>query len=502
MQCLKFCLLPVLLFTVMTTITHAVEIEIGEFETMLQQPQEHWYSFTLMGTKIGYLHTYIEKADYQGEPAIRSRTDLVMHFKAIGTDLKIEQTRIEYAGTDLIPRYFLLTSNESVLKQVEGKVVDGIAYITTTLNGETTEAEVDVPPDTISELMIDSLLSKNPLKVGDKLAFHTFSFDLLQPVKTELQVVAEETVTYEQQEKPVCLIELTMDIMGGIKTRMWISAEGPTLYRTETDMIGLALTATKTDKKTALGGIEEVDLILRTRLLPAGEKPKAGASRLVANVRLTNGDLNETLLTNSRQKVERISEQAGTLTVDVPTVDEANCPNLPIQQEVLQPFLSSTAYIQADHPAITAKAEEILVGEVNSWRAAKLLCQWTYKSITEKSLSGGYATALTTLELLSGDCTEHTVLFIALARSVGIPARICSGFVFLRDAFYYHFWPEVYVGTWIPMDPTLNQVIADANHIQLGGSTLESDTMIELSEGVFRTLNQLDIVIIEEGLRK
>ena len=45
------------------------------------------------------------------------------------------------------------------------------------------------------------------------------------------------------------------------------------------------------------------------------------------------------------------------------------------------------------------------------------------------------------------------------------------------------------------MDPTLDQVIADANHIQLGGSTLESDNLIEYAEDVFHTLNQLEITI-------
>ena len=110
-------------------------------------------------------------------------------------------------------------------------------------------------------------------------------------------------------------------------------------------------------------------------------------------------------------------------------------------------------------------------------------------------MSGGFASSLTVLQSLSGDCTEHTVLFIALARAAGIPARICSGIVFAKDAFYYHFWPEVYVGKWVQMDPTLDQVIADANHIQLGGSTLESDNLVEYAEDVFHTLNQLEITI-------
>ena len=44
-----------------------------------------------------------------------------------------------------------------------------------------------------------------------------------------------------------------------------------------------------------------------------------------------------------------------------------------------------------------------------------------------------------------GDCNEHTALYVAMARAVGIPARINVGLVFVRGAFYYHAWPEVYI---------------------------------------------------------
>src|SRR6266704_3433266 len=59
-----------------------------------------------------------------------------------------------------------------------------------------------------------------------------------------------------------------------------------------------------------------------------------------------------------------------------------------------------------------------------------------------------------------GDCNEHTSLFVAMARASGIPARINVGLVFVRGAFYYHAWPEVYIdegarGLWLPVDPTL-----------------------------------------------
>ena len=47
-----------------------------------------------------------------------------------------------------------------------------------------------------------------------------------------------------------------------------------------------------------------------------------------------------------------------------------------------------------------------------------------------------------------GDCNEHTALYVAMARSIGIPARIAVGLAYVRGitgAFYYHAWPEVYI---------------------------------------------------------
>ena len=465
-------------------------------ENMPQNSQGHWYNLTLMDIKIGYMHASTEKAEYQGETVDRNKIDIVMNFKALGTGVTVEITRVEYTGSDLMPRHFLSTSNESGLKQVEGSIVDGIAYVKTTLNGETTESEVPVPSDTISEhIGVTSLLSQKELKVGDKRTFHMFSFDLLKPVKTEIEVLGEETITYQSEEKQVYVLKQTMDMMNGITAKLWIDTDGVN-YRTEVPLMGLSMVTMKTDKETALGGTEEVDVILKTRILPSGKRPTPRAKHLEAEVKLSTGNIAETVMSNPQQKLEVSTEHAGKLFIQVPSIAAEDCLNLPIQNTQGE-FLAASAYIQVDHPDIQAKAEEILGTEVNSWRASEKLCQWVYASINDKKMSGGFSSSLTTLESLSGDCTEHTVLFIALARAAGIPARICSGIVFARDAFYYHFWPEVYVGRWVQMDPTLDQVVADANHIQLGGGVMESDNLIEFAEGVFHTLNQLEITIVE-----
>ena len=71
-----------------------------------------------------------------------------------------------------------------------------------------------------------------------------------------------------------------------------------------------------------------------------------------------------------------------------------------------------------------------------------------------------------------------------MARAAGLPARIAVGLVYLRGAFYYHAWPEVYLaespqrGLWLPVDPTLNQFPADATHIRLVRGGLDRQATI------------------------
>ena len=72
-----------------------------------------------------------------------------------------------------------------------------------------------------------------------------------------------------------------------------------------------------------------------------------------------------------------------------------------------------------------------------------------------------------------------------MARSAGIPSRIAVGLVYVHGAFYYHAWPEVYIGDeaknrglWLPVDPTLNEFPADATHVRLTRGGLDKQVAI------------------------
>ena len=59
------------------------------------------------------------------------------------------------------------------------------------------------------------------------------------------------------------------------------------------------------------------------------------------------------------------------------------------------------------------------------------------------------------------------MLYVALARAAGIPARTAAGLLYAGGRFYYHAWAEVYLGDWVAVDPTFGQFPADAAHLRV-----------------------------------
>lgn len=127
--------------------------------------------------------------------------------------------------------------------------------------------------------------------------------------------------------------------------------------------------------------------------------------------------------------------------------------------------LASTPLIQASAPRIQAAARRIVAGETDPARVADLLNDWVYRTL-RKDVTLSVPSALQVLEARQGDCNEHTVLYVALARALGLPARTAVGVVHIRGRFYYHAWPEVWLDEWVAVDPTLGQYPADASHLR------------------------------------
>ena len=149
----------------------------------------------------------------------------------------------------------------------------------------------------------------------------------------------------------------------------------------------------------------------------------------------------------------------------------------------LDQYLRAEPFIESDAPEIKAAAAKMVAGVTGARAQAERLTR-EVNTLVEKKPTVSLPSALEVLRTKVGDCNEHTVLFVALARSLGIPARINVGLAYVRGAFYYHAWPEVWLeekkgeGVWLPVDPTFDQFPSDATHVRLARGGLAQQAAI------------------------
>lgn len=174
-------------------------------------------------------------------------------------------------------------------------------------------------------------------------------------------------------------------------------------------------------------------------------------------------------------------------------------PALPIAEvpEDVAVFLKPTPMSQSDNAAIKAKAAEISNGATNSAAVTRSIVRWVFRNVKKQSGTRSGASAVEVLDDLEGDCTEHAALSVALLRAAGVPARSCSGLVYgpmgtEKAVWGFHAWAEAWIGKWIPVDATVNEVGIGARFIFFGHDepTTDGGTL-----GITRTMGKTTITI-------
>jgi hypothetical protein len=130
-----------------------------------------------------------------------------------------------------------------------------------------------------------------------------------------------------------------------------------------------------------------------------------------------------------------------------------------------QAALEPEPLVESRDRDIRALAVRLAAGSHDPRVVAERINTWVHDSL-RKQITFGIPDAVRVLQTRSGDCNEHTQLYLALARAVGIPARAAAGLAYVNGKFYYHAWPEVYVGRWVAVDPTFGEFPADASHLR------------------------------------
>jgi hypothetical protein len=153
-------------------------------------------------------------------------------------------------------------------------------------------------------------------------------------------------------------------------------------------------------------------------------------------------------------------------------------------------YLEPTPFIQCEDERIVKLASEIVGQHGDPWKQSRELVKWVAENVKDMP-TVSMPSALDVLQTLEGDCGEHTVLFVALARACGIPAQMVVGLTYVVDGFYYHAWAKIWAGRWVEVDPTFGQPIADATHIALAEGGLGEQAKI------MKLVDEIEIEILE-----
>lgn len=169
-------------------------------------------------------------------------------------------------------------------------------------------------------------------------------------------------------------------------------------------------------------------------------------------------------VTSPYQTAEKVSDQELELKILARHAEPKTNLTLPIKDPAFAIYLEPASESRSDDKSVMEKARSIAGEEHDAWQVARKLTDWTYNNIKWKRVDS--ATTQQTLATLEADCLEFSQLYVAMARSLGLPARIVSGMAFGGASFGGHAWVEVYVGEWIEVDPTWGTDFVDATHIR------------------------------------
>ncbi len=475
-------------------LTKDAYIDINDGALIMRQD---YMGFYLGNKKIGFSR-YILKEDH-----VESKTRLpgkyylfesnsFLQIEALGMPITLKMHQAGEVNEDLSLRNFSFSYEASGQKlTVFVDVQDDGLHITTKSEQDTSNTIIPNSGDIYHADMIHLLVARDGLEIGKSYSYPVFEAMTMSFSNVEIKVLDKEKL---KLPNGTVADTYKLDInLKGIQTTSWINEAGD-VFKEISSVIGITSTAVRETREEA----ENMDFVSKEVLnQPAPEMDLIKASKIAVDkpinnpnkvksmdIKLIGAATGDVVIDNTFQSllsqgddhlVLRIKKQDyKSLTDSLP----AETAPYAVNDDENQKYLKEESLVQSNNPLIIEKAREITRDAANRWQAARAIGDWLYLNIN-KEMRVTIPSAVEVLASMKGDCNEHSTLFAALSRAIGLPAKVCAGLVYQGDGFYYHAWNEVFIaGRWIPIDATLNRIEMDAAHIKLAEGSLDAQTDI------------------------
>jgi len=422
-------------------------------------PSAHWKGVYYRGDKIGFSvsQTLPTSDGYE----LQEDGQLQMTLMGATTAARIRTSAFVDKAFGLQSFSFSLDPGTGAI-DVEGRLEGRQLFLTIrTPTGTRSETrELEQPP--LLAINLPRRLAAEGLSVGKRFEVRMFDPATLANAPMLVEVKERELVRVAGRSLPAFRVETRFS---GIESTSWVTEVGEVVK--EESAMGLVVLRETRERAMALAvpGSVRSDMIQAAAIEPE-------LTRLIDNpagveylrVRLTGTGLSGPDLQGAGQ----------TVTGDVFEIrDTGVAEPSPLDPEAAS-YLAPEAFIESDDPEVVAEAERATRGVDGPRAQAERLVRHVH-ALIEKKPTLSLPSAREVLRTRVGDCNEHTALYVAMARALGVN---------LRGAFYYHAWAEVYIeepkglGVWLAVDPTLNQFVADSTHIRLSRGGLERQAVI------------------------
>jgi hypothetical protein len=421
---------------------------------------EEWWGVYWKGGKIGFAVT--EQTPREGKILVAER--LWLKLALLGVPQNIEQTLKYVLNENLTLESFEFTLKSGLFPfRLSGRVQDGLESPRKSLllriqsGDREQEKEIHLPeaPFLLGQTKLYFLAQG--LEPGKKYRIPAFDPASLSSAEMIAQVEGKDRLEIGGEERELYRVRQEFR---GIAVKSWMDRNGQ-IWKEESP-IGLIMVRESQQKARHQDWSpgKTIDLISLTAIPVDRQIPNPRATKFL-RVRLRLADLAGLKIEGDRQTI--LGDEVIIKKEEFPlwSLSGKGLPDH-LKEETLGP----TPFIQSDHPEIRRQARAIVEGIEDPAEQMRRIAAWVYREV-RKQPAVSIPSALEVLRQRVGDCNEHAVLFSALVRALGIPARLQAGIIYQEGKFFYHAWVQVYWGSWVSVDPILNQIPADATHIRL-----------------------------------
>ena len=467
---------------------------------------DKWYAEFFDDKQSAWLNAVWTESEFEGKPSVHDHTEIESRsVRAMSgmEDKFVARTVIDLergANGDL---YWIRVVRTEGDPEAGGQVTvseqrfTGDGYELVMTNGDLEEkhrvaCDAPVPADT--EAFLCDKIRRGEIATGRKLEYPSPDFLTGKMVTVHLEVIGTETLSLSTGPCLCFKVRETFEGRPG-ESLLWLDAEG-TFRQARTGRTVLVSTTKNRAQDISEGGHVYSIVVHATPSIPR----ITSSDRSVIEVELEERVFGEAPDFPDSPFSREIERRGNVHVLELTAHDDpAATVALPVVDPDLEKWLESTNLLCASAPTVQAAMREAIGDETDGREVAKLLLHYVFSVLLKASgpvLSPNAAQILTDG---GGDCSEHAVLFVALCRAAGLPARLVSGYAQVGNHWGSHAFTEVWLGKWIGADPTTNELGTKARYICFGWPGMDGSYPGLISDQVQERLTIRTLEFTDEG---